>query len=199
MTDIRVNLNKSTLTANWSTISVKSAKHEGTLAQVNCAILPKKAECSEQAWQALGCLDTVWKAYIRRIKYAKDATRHTKTMDNAIHDFYTISAISPKYMAESTFRDLIIGALNLHYAKSKKTGEGMTVAQCATFKKTVLRTAMRIQQGTFTLMNVVKNEKSEPVNINVKDLSQEQICSLLGIDLDVWERIQKAQAMKSAC
>lgn len=197
MTDIRVNLNKSIVSVNWANITVKSSKHEGTLEQVNCAILPKKSDCSESAWKALGCLDSAWKAFIRRIQYPKDADRHTKALNNAIHEFYGITALDSRRMPESLFRDCIISALNVHWTKSKKTGEGFSAAACATFKKNVLRMAIRMQKATFTLMNSVKNDKQEPVSLNVKNLSTEQICELLGIDMEVWERIQAAKAQKA--
>lgn len=191
-----VNLSKNHV--NWFAINVKSAKYAGTLEEVNCAIMPKKSDCSERAWQGMGCLDAIWKAFVRRDKFPKDADRHTNSMNAAIHDFYVMSALNARRYPETLFRDYIVGALNVHYTKSKALGEGFAIAQCATFKKSALRITMRMQRGTFSLINNVKNDKTEGVSLNVKGLSNEQICSILGIDLDVWERVQAAQAAKKA-
>jgi hypothetical protein len=187
MTDTRVNLFRGIF---WANINVKGNKHEGTLGDLNVAILPKKSEVSEQAWQAIGCLESVWKSYIRMVQYPKDAARHETAMTAALNKFRRLSGVS---MPKAVFRDLIISALNVHYSKKDDAFKAVALI---TFKKAVIRMTMRIQKGEFSLINEVKGDKVKTApckNFNINDLNPEQICKLLGITEEQWAAIQAAK------
>lgn len=179
---------------DWNNITVSTKKYAGTLAEVNCAVLPAKKNCSENAWNAIGCLSVVWKSYIRLITYPADAKRHESALNKALDEYCAYCGMTHT----AWFHNIVISALNVHYNK-KEDAFSATSELC--FKKNVIRLSMRIQSNTFSITNTVKADKAEKVDkaFNVKNMSAEQICTILGIDLDVWERVTKAQAQKSAC
>ena len=185
----KVNLIKG---VNWNLINVASKNHNGTLADVNVAVLPKKSECSEQAWQALGCLTAMWKAGVRMFKYPKDADRHENAFKSALVSYCRLTGTTP----DTTFKNLLISVLNAHY--NKKEDSFSTTSELV-FKKNCVRITMRMQSGTFGITNEVKGDKVSTApgkHFNVMDMSDEDAARLLGLDLEIWVAIKKA---KKAC
>ena len=182
MTDIRVNLNKninSQYVINWANVQAQSAKKSGTLAELNCAVLPtKKAGAHDVTMLALSELEKCYKALARNGK-AATAINRQGVIDH-MQRFLALSGL------DSNWDINFIAAAGAKYRQATKTlDEGAVLSGLPTFKKSMLRLAIWAQaHGNVCTVEIKekKTKKSDCVQFNIFDemskMSPEQLDAL---------------------
>lgn len=186
---------------NWANIHVTSKTREGTLAEVNCDLLPvaSKIEDAELASAVKSAMNTLSAIYKNAVRYGQ-----AQTVNDAQTYYSKIESASMAFVEMCGFDriewlNIIMGA-GLKWNKAKAAP---VLISETTFKKNVLRCVMYAQREARWNINEVKAEKAKKEKVTKSKskpiINYAAIAEKLGVSVSAVMEAMDAESKAQAC